>query len=275
MISYKRNGLFLFIAILVVVALSSCKGKHNLIKQSIKEKGPEYLFKKLKENEFHFQTFSAKFNVEYSVDKKLLEFKGQVRIIKDSLIWFTFGQDLGIEIARLMITQDSVKFIDRLHKSYFVGDYQFVNEFLETNIDFGILQSIILGNDFEHYENAKFKASVDGGEYHLNTLGRSKLKKYVRNSADDERIFLQSIWLDPNNFKINRIIIKELTQNSKKLTAGYSNFKEIDGHLFPFRLDYKVEAETPVKVKIKYSKIKLNQQLNFPFKIPSKYKPTN
>lgn len=270
-----RSAIFVIMALLVIAGLGSCKSKRNVIKQPIKEEGAGYLFEKLKENEFQFETFSAKFNVEYTVDKKLLEFKGQVRIVKDSVIWFTFGQDLGIEIARLMITQDSVKFIDRLHKSYFIGDYQFVNEFLETNIDFGILQSIILGNDFEYYENAEFKASVDGGEYHLNTSGRSKLKKYVRNSADDERIFLQSIWLDPNTFKINRIVIKELTQNSKKLTAGYSNFDDINGRLFPYKLDYKVEAETPVEVKVKYSKIELNEPLNFPFKIPSKYKSSN
>jgi hypothetical protein len=270
-----RNGLLLIIAILIVAGFSSCKSKRSLIKVPIKEEGPEYLFNKLKQNEFRFQSLSAKFKAEYSINKKLFEFKGQVRIVKDSLIWVTFGQDLGIEMARLMITQDSVKFLDRFNKKYFVGDYKFVNEFLKTNIDFGILQSIILGNDFEYYENAKFKAAVDGREYRLTTSGRSKLKKYVRNSADDERIFLQSIWLNPDNFKITRLRMKELTQNSKKLTAVYSDFEDIHGRLFPFRVEYEVDAESPVKVKVKYSKIVLNEPLKFPFKIPSKYSPAN
>jgi len=265
----------LIIALFIVAGISSCKSKRSLIKQPIKAEGPDYLFEKLKENEFSFQTFSAKFNAEYSIDKKPFEFKGQVRIIKDSVIWISLGQDLGIELARMIITQDSVKFVDRFNKKYFVGDYIFVNEFLKTNIDFGILQSIILGNDFEYYEKAQFKAAVDGGEYRLTTTGRSKLKKHVRNSADDERIFLQSIWLDPDNFKITQIKIKELTEDSKKLTAHYSDFEEIHGRLFPFKLAYEVEAETPVTVKMKYSKIVLNEPLKFPFKIPSKYNPTN
>lgn len=267
-----RNGFLLIVAILIVAGFSSCKSKRSLIKTPIKVEGSEYLFERLKENEFRFNTFSAKFNVEYSFGKKMFEFKGQVRIVKDSLIWFTFGQDLGFEMVRLMITQDSVKFLDRIKKSYFFGDYKFVNEFLKTSIDFGILQSIILGNDFEYYENAKFKAAVDGGEYRLTTAGRRKLKKYVRNSADDERIFLQSIWLNPDNFKITQIRIKELTQNSKKLTAKYSGFDEIQGQPFPFLVEYEVEAETPVTVRVKYSKIVLNNpSLSFPFKIPSKY----
>jgi hypothetical protein len=273
--SYYRYAVLLIFAITTIASLSSCMSKRSVIKQPIKAEGPEYLFQKLRENEFHFQTFSAKFNIEYSADRNLYEFKGQIRIVKDSAIWITFGQDLGIEIARLLITQDSVKFVDRINKKYFVGDYAFVNDFLKTNIDFGILESIVLGNDFDYYEKAKFKASIDGGEYHLNTLGRSKLKKYVRNSADDERIFLQSMWLDPVTFKITRINIRELTENSKKLTAFYSDFEEINGRLFPFRLDYELAADNPIEVRVKYSKIELNEPLNFPFKIPSKYQPSN
>ncbi|OQX76239.1 MAG: hypothetical protein B6D64_10250 [Bacteroidetes bacterium 4484_276] len=269
----RQNGFLLIIAILIVAGFSSCKSNRSLIKAPIKEEGPEYLFERLKENEFRFNTFSAKFNVEYSMGKKMFEFKGQVRIVKDSLIWLTFGQDLGFEMARLLITRDSVKYLDRINKKYFIGDYKFVNEFLKTSIDFGILQSIILGNDFEYYENAKFKASIDGGGYRLTTAGRRKLKKYVRNNADDERIFLQSIWLSPDNFKITQIRIKELTQNSKKLTAKYSGFEEIQGQPFPFKLEYEVETDTPITVGVKYSKIVLNQSLKFPFKIPSKYNP--
>ncbi len=268
-----QNGFLLIIAILIVAGFSSCKSNRSLIKAPIKEEGPEYLFERLKENEFQFNTFSAKFNVEYSMGKKMFEFKGQVRIVKDSLIWLTFGQDLGFEMSRLLITRDSVKYLDRINKNYFIGDYKFVNEFLKTSIDFGVLQSIILGNDFEYYENAKFKASIDGGGYRLTTAGRRKLKKYVRNSADDERICLQSSWLSPENFKITQNRIKELTQNSKKLTAKYSGFEEIQSQPFPFKLEYEVETETPITVGVKYSKIVLNQSLKFPFKIPSKYNP--
>ncbi len=88
--------------------------------------------------------------------------------------------------------------------------------FLNANIDYEILQSLILGNDFEYYENASFKAAIDGKNYKLSTTGRSKLKKHVRNNDDNTRILLQTIWLNPNTFKINEIKLKELTKDSKK-----------------------------------------------------------
>lgn len=265
----------LLLIVLMAYGFFSCQSKRQLIKGPIKDEGAGYLFGKLQENQFKFNTFSAKFNIEYLVKRKPFEFKGQVNIVKDSAIWLIFTQDLGIEMARMLITLDSVKFLDRINKKYFVGDYDFVNSFLKTNVDFGVLQSIILGNDFEYYDSAEFKASVDNRQYKLTTSGRQKLKKHVRNTSDAERVFLQSIWLDPESFKINQIKLKELTPNSKKLTASYSEFENFEGQLFPFKIVYEVEADVPVKVKVVYSKIQLNGQVNFPFKIPEKYSPVN
>lgn len=270
-----KDHIAVFLLLLMVSGLWSCQSKRNLIKSPIKVEGSEYLFGKLQENQFKFKTFSAKFDIEYMIKRKHFEFKGQVNIVKDSAIWVMFNQDLGIEMARLLIMLDTVKFIDRINKKYFVGDYEFVNNFLNTNVDFGVLQSIILGNDFEYYDSAEFKASIDNSRYKLTTTGRQKLKKHVRNASDAERVFLQSTWLNPDNFKITQIKIKELTKNSKKLTAEYSDFKDVKGQLFPFKISYELEAETPVKVKVAYSKISLNEPVNFPFKVPPQYSPAN
>ncbi len=268
--------LFFIFLIILLGGITSCKTKRSIIKAPIKEEGAEFLFAKLKANEFKFQTFEARFNIDYNENRKYLDFKGQIRIVKDSVIWISFNQDLGIEIARILITADTVKYMDRFNKKYLITDYAFINNFLNTSIDFGILQSIILGNDFEYYDRAKFKTSVDGGLYKLSTGGRSKLKKYVRNSNDAERIFLQSIWLNPETYKIIQLRMKELTKNSKKLSADYSGFENMDGQqLFPTTINYLVEAEDAIKVKVDFNRIVLNQKLNFPFKIPSKYSSAN
>jgi hypothetical protein len=256
---------------MLLTILAGCSTKRSVIKAPLMEEGPEYLFDKLQANQFRFQEFSARINVGYKTNNKLFEFKGQVRIVKDSAIWITFTQDLGIEMARIFITQDTVKFMDRINKKFFVGDYLFVNNFLKTNIDFGILQGILLGNDFEYYDSVQFKAQVNGNQYHLFTGERSKLKKYVKNSSDENRIFFQSIYLNPTTFKISQIKLKELTKDSKKLTARYSDFEMIEGQLFPSTVQYELETEEPVKVEAKYSKIELNNPLTFPFKIPLNY----
>ncbi len=265
----KANQILLLFAI--IVGLHSCETKRSIIKAPIKEEGAGFLFERLRENELKFHTFTTRLNVDYTVDKSRNDFKGQLRIVKDSAIWVSFNQDLGIEIARFLITEDSVKFLDRINKAYFAGDYNFVNNFLDANVDFGILQSLLLGNDFEYYDDVDFKASIDGGQYRLITAGRHKLRKYVRNHADDHRLLLQTIWLDPESFKITAIRLKELTQNSKKLSAGYSGFQSIDNQKFPTQLNYTIEADIPINVTVKYSRIALNGSASMPFNVPDNY----
>ena len=256
---------------LIIIILGSCASRRSIIKKPIKAEGPEYLFEKLLEKELKFNTFSGKFKADYLYGKKKTEFKGQIRMEKDSIIWLSFSPALGIEVARLVITNDSIKFLNRLEKTYFIGDYEFVNKFLETNIDFDILQSFIIGNDFQFYEKTKFRASIDAGEYRLNTLERIKLKKYVKANEYNPKVYIQTIWLNADNFKISRINIKEIKKENKKLHAFYSDFKEIEKQLFPYSIKYELTAEERIDLILDYTKIELNKELKFQFKIPRKY----
>ena len=249
---------------------SGCKTSRSIIKKPIKEEGPEYLFDKLKDNELQFTWFSAKINVELLIDKKKTSFKGQIRIKKDSLIWVSFSPALGIEVARLMISEDSVKYINRLNNTYFVGDYQFLNDFLETSIDFDVLQSFIIGNDFQYYDIEKFRASIDAMEYRLSTAARQKLKKYVK-KHEVPQVFLQNIWLNPENFKITQVNIRELDQQTRKLEAYYEEFEDVDGQLFPGKMIFDISAGENITVDVRFSRIDIKEALRFPFNIPDRY----
>ena len=260
-----------FVVTFFVLTTFSCRSPRSIMKIPIKEKGPEYLFTQLKKNELKFDWLTAKVNIEYIEDKKQTYFKAQLRIQKDSVIWMSFSPALGIEIARLMITKDSVKFINRVNKTYFIGDYKFVNDFLKTNIDFDVFQSFITGNDFQYYEKAEFKASVDNREYKLYTTSRHKLKEFVKQSDENPVVFIQNIWLNPDNFKITSVKIKEIEKENKKLEAFYNNFKMIDGQLFPVDVSFEISTEIDISVSIDYSKIALNKSMRFPFKVPGKY----
>jgi len=262
---------FIIILIMMVAILGACKSNRSILKAPIKEEGADFLLGKLTENEFKFNTFTSRLAIDYTYDRKKLDFKGQVRIVKDSAIWISFNQDLGIEMVRLLITEDTVKLIDRINRTYFAGDYAFVNEFLSANIDFGILQSLLLGNDFEYYEDASFRAAIDNRQYRLSTTGRGKLKSKVNNNEDHTRILLQTLWLNPETFKITEIRLKELTRNSKKLTAVYSGFQSIENQKFPTKVDYTIEAEAPIKVTVRHSRMTLNQPASMPFTVPEKY----
>lgn len=254
------------------LVITSCTASRKVMKAPLKEMGAEYLFKKLKENELRFDGFSAKFSAEYENKDQSNSFSGQIRIRKDSLIWMSFSPVLGIEVFRMMVTQDSIKFINRLNNTFFAGDYNYVNQFLKTNIDYDILQSFLIGNDLSFYEAGKFKASVDADGYKLSTAERMKLKKFVRNSQENLRILIQNLWIEPVNFKITRADVKEIRKENIKLTAQYSSFEKIDDQLFPKEMTFDISAENKLHVNVTFSKINLNASLSFPFKIPQSFR---
>jgi hypothetical protein len=264
------QGLFLIAA--AVLVLSSCRSTRPIIKVPLKEEGPDYLYTKLKEKELHFDWLSGKFDASYTEKRNNTDFKGQVRIRKDSLIWISITPALGIEMFRMVITNDSVKYVNRFKKEYFVGDYALVSRFLQIHIDFDILQSLILGNDFQFYETNSFRASIDNQDYKLSTTDRRKIRKAAEDAGSDPIVLLQNIWLDPDSFKITQIDVKEYQEQNRKLSATYGDFQAINNQIYPSTLRFEITTGDLIKMKIKYSKITLDEPMTFPFSIPENYK---
>jgi hypothetical protein len=227
------------------------------------------IFEKMNKMQFRFNWFSAKFSADYEVDNNNTSFSGQVRIKKDSIIWVSITK-FSIEVARILITEDSVQVINWMDNNYFVSDFNYINRFINNAVDFDMLQAFFVGNDFKYYENDKFKTSFEGNQYHLSTINRHKLKKYVRTENDKLKILVQSIFVDPVTFKINQLNVKEVKANNK-LFATYSNYEKINGQLFPTILNVLLSAEKDIKINVEFSRLTVDEVLNFPFRIPGSY----
>lgn len=266
--------LLLIMAIPFAMLQQGCSSSRRAIKAPLKEEGADYLFAKLKESEIHFSDLSAKFSAEYTVDKKKTSLSGQLRIKHDSIIWISISPILGIEMARMELTNDSAKYINRIGSTYFLRDIAYINELLNKTLDFDMVQAFLLGNDFSFYESGKFRAAIDNSSYKLVTAERHKLKKYVRQNEEVSNIPLQHIWLDPSNFKITEVLVKEIENDNRKFEADYAGFQQIGGQLFPTELRFDIETGTKkVNIKVNYSKIVIDQQQSYPFRIPENYKP--
>jgi Domain of unknown function (DUF4292) len=271
----KRHFSYLFFSSLLFcsVFFYSCNTQRKIIKAPIKEAGADYLFKSLKEHELNYAWFTAKFSAEYNNNKQSNSFNGQIRIRRDSVIWLSFSPALGIEVFRILISQDSVKFINRMNNTFFTGDYDYLNRYLNTNIDFDILQSFLTGNDLSFYENGKFKAMLDNGSYKLSTAERTKLKKFVRNAQENMRVLIQNIWIDPETFKIIQADVKEIREPNIKLEAQYSSFEKVGEQLFPKEMTFNIFAANTLHVRVNFNRITINSAQSFPFKIPQSYQP--
>lgn len=240
-------------------------------------KSAHTLSKHLKANELNFQWLSAKLKAKTESDSlDDNDFTVSLRIRKDSAIWLSISK-LAIEGMRILITRDSVKFIDQIHSQYFTGDFNYINTKLQTELDFEIVQALLVGNSVEFYdEDERLRPGVDRGicQYILGTVRKRQIRRFIQNNKEvvksEGKEPLQSIWLRPDTWKIARVLFHDFA-TGRNFTANYSDYRKQDSLSFPFKLFFEVKAEKNISISVEYHKVTFNEQLGFPFNIPKKY----
>lgn len=266
---WNKGVIYLMI---VVFTLVSCRAKKEAPRQDASAMEVTELVKHMKDAGVQFDWLSARFNAHYtSVDKQQLSLGGFLRIRNDSVIWVSISPIVGIELARAVISRDTVKMVNRLNSTFFVGDMDYINQLLQTDIDYEILQALLVGNDFPYYEDDVFKSSVTGGYHHLSTLGRRKLKKYVEGDDEKERVLIQDIFLDPETYRIRRQEIKQVGSENRKIELSYDDYRDISGQLFPHSIKCLISVEGSLSIEVEISHISTEGPLNMPFSIPDSY----
>lgn len=266
----------LLILIFLSSVLFSCKSKRKIINQNqpaesvnTEFKNTRTLLQNLKKNEVSFKTISAKFDCTVLIDSSKTSFDVNMRAIKDSAIWMNVSI-FGITGAKVLITKDTVKFIDTRKENYFIGDFNYISKLLQADLDYELLQSLLIGNSVEFYEeDDKMRASVDGNLHLLSTTRKRKLRKVIEKNKELKEP-VQSIWLQPENYKITRIMFNEFATN-RSFDAIFYDFQKVDSVSFPYKIDYTIKAEKKITISVDYDKVQFNKEITFPFTIPPKY----
>ncbi|MBL0073210.1 MAG: DUF4292 domain-containing protein [Bacteroidetes bacterium] len=273
---YGRIPVILFVVVVAVMTgLSSCKTRHKAQVPVVKDdKNPDDksapdLQQLIYDNSFKVNSFSAKASVKTNIGDQSNSFNINLRIKTDSVIWISVSPLLGIEVARVMITRDSVKFMDRLNNKYSNSDFRFFNDLLNVNIDFEIIQGILTGNLFSYKKNKFNSVYIEDKYYILSTLSKRKLKRSLED-IDPNKPIVQDMWVSYQNYRITRLSVED-QRLQKSLLTDYSDHRQTEGGLFPFFSKTVVKAEKHVNIEIEYNKVTINSDPEFPFNIPSGY----
>jgi len=274
----KGCGFFWFT--LLLVAFSSCGSKKRIASDEkpnilissdstrITELKTDSIYNLLKIGEQGVWSFSAKINANSTIDKQSNSFTSNVRIVLDSAIWVSIAPGLGIEVARALITPDSVKFINRLNSSYFKGNFSYINELLQIEVNYQMIQAILLGNTYLHYSVENYQGGTDNGALFLSTLKKRKIKK--ENELLIPNILTQEIYYSSEYNKVSRMDIQDY-RPIRKFSARYPAYESVDGFFMPKELIINAQAAKNVSIDLVYSRITLNKPINTPFSIPQGY----
>jgi len=169
-----------------------------------------------------------------------------IRVRKDSLIWASVAAPFGIELFRAVLTKDSVYYINRANKTYFVKPIAHISKIIKTDIAFNEIQQMIIANP----KIVKKKYSFDriNNDFMLST------QDYIYTISNFYRI-RQGVLIDKEN----------------SLIYTYSNFSFENDFPEQLELIVKSSSENDLNLKLNYSKVVFDQQQQTPFKIPSSY----
>jgi hypothetical protein len=243
--------LFSIVLVSSVLIFSSC-GKKLLPTSSIEE---EYALEK-----FDFQYLQSKSKVKFKSPDKSLSSSATIRMKKDSIIWVSVSPIFGIEAARGFISQDTVVFMDRVNGDVYRYNYESLSSTLNFEVNFEMIQSIILGNqvfDFKRDDNfSKRLGELKIGQ----TRGRFELQTFAMEE----------------NRKVSSVKVKEIPDGSK-MEIIFSDFNIVANQAFPFMANVEIIAkgssgEESTNVEISHSKVEVGTTpISFPFSVPSKY----
>lgn len=232
------------------------------------------LTKNLKQKELIYRWINAKADVKAFVDGEDQNLDIRVRGRKDSAIWIQIQAVGLIDVAKLLITRDTVKMVVYIKRQYFVGDFNYINQLLNADLDFDLIQAALFGNsaDFDD-DDSKMKPTADRANCHylLSTERKRKLKR-ITSGQDSLKRSIQTMTLDPETFKIVNNDFIDVSTN-RRFSASYSKFSAIDSVFAPHNVDIDIAAEKKINVKINYVRIEINQPQKMPLNIPKNYDP--
>ncbi len=237
------------------------KGKEQIVQPS----SDIAFIDSFKRNYFDFKTLKIKFDAEYSSKNESMNFSGSLQIKKDSLIWISLSPGLGIEAFRMQLTDDSLKYVNRLSSEYFAGDYDLINKQYQIQLTFNDIQAILIN------------VPVVDDEFQLNdnitspNIQESDSLSYIKMFSQKDSL-KQILWVSKQFIKIVKEELRYV--GGKGTNIFYSDFNKVGKYYFPHTLDLTLpESTNEFKIKINFTDIVLNGALKTPFKISAKYQP--
>lgn len=280
--------IFLFVALW----FSSCRTARKIPMAEAKPISTGKLLKKVEQNAFDYSYFTIRrINCQFSNDDNKTNFRVNLKAIKDNKILVSISK-LNIPVGRVLLTPDSVKYVNYIDRNYFVDNYSFLSRFLNIDIDFATIQSILSNNAFSYRNDRKgknfrnFISYIDSGMYVVQSEKERKIAKIEERGnwdrverrlkrLDQNALILQKMYFNPGNFALLKLIIDDKT-NDRKMAMDFEDFTPVKNKDYPGYISMQfISPQSDVSLKIRMSGFSTEKISSISFKIPEKYEQIN
>lgn len=272
----RKTILLLFLIGGLMASLSSCKSSRKLVSRSeLKKKSFSVLYNHMEKNQARYDYLSARLVINYSKEGgRSTTLKGWLRMKKDSIMWLSMIPAMGIEVARAKVSPDSLKLINRMNKTYFLGNYRLLDSLLHTTLDYDVVQALLMGNDISGYQIQSSNAGVEGQDYVLVMKSRKMIRRDPIPERGQHSELVQKIWLNPENYRLRKVDMVEKIKGHKenRIQVFYDTYQTVNDQLFPQEMHVVFFSKPKTEISITFKRIETGHAFGFPFVIPKSYK---
>lgn len=208
----------------------------------------------------NFEYLTTRSKINFDDGNQRIGATANIRIRKDSVIWFSVTPGFGIEAARGLVTRDSLFLINKLQKEYHAYSFAELSKKLNVAVDYDILQSALLGDPI------------------VPITTNNRIKR-----TQDETIVVQQQqgidiinYFSNNTLKLTKVLLQE-PQSPNNLMLQYADFQQVSNNVLPFSSTITAQYQDNQQMKatvvaFQHNKAEFsNTALDFPFSIPGSY----
>lgn len=285
---FSYSKLILITFLFLALGFSSCKTSREITTVNVKPIGTAKLLKNIQENSLVYESLAiSRINCQFSGNQSKTSFRISLKAIKDEKILASITK-LNIPVGRVLLTPDSVIYVNYIERNYFVDDYTFLSNFLNIDLDFNTIQAIISNSVFSYRNDEKdkdfktFSTSVESGMYVLQSEKERKVFKMEEKAKtgkierrlkrlDDNALILQKMSFNPTNFALTKLLILDKT-NNRKMEMIFDEFVKVMNKDYPGAIDMSFISESEnIALKMRMSGFSTDKLDSLNLEIPEKY----
>jgi Domain of unknown function (DUF4292) len=259
----RENMLNKLLIICCLLAVMGCKARKQVVVNQQVNKTPEkFLRNKLdsiRESQVNFNTFSGKARTKLDIGGNSNDVTLNIRISKGQKIWVSVTAIAGIEVARALITPDSILIINKLQGLYIRKPFDYVYRYTSRQIDYKALEAILVGNAMPQLLNDHTYFQADSAGVAL--FGNLQELTYRLQVGHDMKVY-QAYLLNKTEGQYLQVTNSAFIPSGNRTLPSQINMSSVVG-------------EKKIQVNLHYIKADFDLPLEYPFNIPSSYAEAN
>lgn len=261
---------FIIAIFFLTLGFVSCRAPREISTVKLNPVPFEDLLEKIESNTFNFSSLTIKrINCQYSNGKSKTGFIASLKAEKNSRILISLTK-LNIPVGRVLLTPDSVKYVNYISQNYFTDDYSYLSKILNMELNFETVQSIISNNAVQFIEKATdnnksaIQSTIESGMY--------LIQNTIKNNANP---VLHQMFFTPENYLLTRLNIEDNSEK-RKINVVFNDFQLINDKQYPGNIE--MDFSSPggkVELSLRNSGFSTDKIESFNFSIPTDYEKLN